>query len=155
MGLAAIIIAFVSAIAASASAIMAWTSRADSLRAQEEAQKSADKAAGAHQQMAAMQSSVFHSPPWTFEWWTGDTFLLTNTSSVDAYEVTVSSSPEGEGIRVGLKTTPAKIGARSAVKVMYAPTMASPWVTNIVVTWAREPSGEQLEWIYPFPSRPK
>ncbi|MBC9953880.1 hypothetical protein ICM05_04365 [Leucobacter sp. cx-42] len=155
MELAALLISIIGAIAAGGSAIMAWTSRADSIKAQDLAQASADKATTANTQMAAIQTSVFNSPPWSFEWWDGDTFLLTNTSPMDAVDVTIGTVPDNLGIRIGLTEMPATIGARSAVKIMYGATMADPWVTNIVVTWSRVSDGERLTWAYPMPPKPR
>lgn len=155
MELAALIIAFFGTAAAIGSAVMAWTARADALEAQEEAKRSAERATTATERMTAMQESVFNSPPWTFEWWNGDASLLTNTSSLDAVDVTISSEPESLRITPGLAEMPARIGARSAIKVMYSGTMADPWIKDIVVRWRREGSSDFYVWRFPIPAKPR
>lgn len=155
MDLAALIIAFFGTAAAIGSAVMAWTARADALKAQEEAKFSAERATTATERMTAMQESIFNSPPWTFEWWNGDASLLTNTSSLDAVDVTISSEPESLRITPGLAEMPARIGARSAIKVMYSGTMADPWVKNIVVRWRRDGSEKFYTWSFPIPAKPR
>ncbi len=101
-----------------------------------------------------MQESAFNRPPWSFEWWSGDTYLLTNTSSVDALDVAISSHPEELALQIGMEM-PGKIGARSAVKIMYGSRMSDPWVRDIVVCWKRPGDASQLEWRFPIPSRPR
>ncbi|WP_152485669.1 hypothetical protein [Leucobacter chironomi] len=154
MELAALWIALGGTAAAVASAVVAWFARGDSLRAQVDANAAADRATKVSERSLVIQESAFQSPPWSFEWWSGDTFLLTNTSSVDALDVVISSAPDGLGLRIGMDC-PGMIGARSAVKVMYAATMADPWARDIVVAWRRPDSQEPLTWRFPIPSRPR
>lgn len=162
VGLASLILVIISTIAAGASAIIAWTARADSLRsedkadeAQKAAQSAAERATIATERMSMMQASVFNSPPWSIEWFNGDTYLLTNTSSVDAVDVTLQCSFDDDGTRYGMDEMPGTIGARSAVKMMASRTFATPWVTDIIVTWRRPGEEELRTWRHPIPWRPK
>ena len=100
---AALWIAFVSAAAAIATAVIAWTARADALRAEKkaddasaEAQKSAARATAATEKMAAIQTRIFDGPPWTVEWLNGDSYLVTNNCPVDALDVRIDGDPVDE-----------------------------------------------------------
>lgn len=154
MDLAALIIAFFGTAAAIGSTLMAWTARSDALRAEKEAKASADRATAATERMASIQASAFNQPPWSFEWWNGDTYLLTNTSPLDAVDVTIETDPSRLGISVGMDM-PGVIGARSAIRIMYSATMADPWVRNIVIRWRREKGGDLHTWTHPIPARPR
>lgn len=159
---ASLTIAVVGAVAAGASAIMAWVARADSLRAEEKADKAraqaqaaAERATAATEQMSMMQASVFNSPPWALEWSAGDTYLLTNTSSVDAIDVSIDCPAENVAFQVGMDSMPGEVGARSAIKLMIVRSMGSGWVVELVVKWRRPHDDELHTWKYPVPPRPK
>jgi hypothetical protein len=156
--LAALWIAFVSAAAAIATAVIAWTARADALRAEKkaddastEAQKSAERATVATEKMAAIQTRIFDGPPWTVEWLNGDSYLVTNNSPADALDVRIDGDPVDEiQIQVGTPE-PRVIGAKSAFKFGFSTSMATPWERNIIVRWRREPNGEEMTWKHPIP----
>lgn len=157
----ALIVAIVGVVAALGSTIVAVLAQIAASRsatkadaAQKDAQAASERAAAASERMAMMQASVFNSPPWSIEWFAGDTHLLTNTSSVDAIDVVLSCSNDRAHMRYGMDEMPGTIGARSAVKVMAGMTMATPWVTDIVVTWRRPGDETAHTWRHPIPQRP-
>lgn len=158
MDVAALWIAFVSAAAAIATAVIAWTARADALRAEkkaddasEEAAKSAERATAATEKMAAIQTRIFEGPPWTVKWLNGDSYLVTNNSPVDALDVRIDGDPMSEvQIQVGT-TEPRVVGAKSAFMFGFSASIVTPWERSIVVRWRREPNGEEMAWKHPIP----
>jgi hypothetical protein len=154
MDLAALWISFIAAAAGLGSAVIAWTARADSLKSGERAQRSADRATLAAERVAVIQAQVFDGPPWEVMYWSGDTFLLTNTSPIAAQRVTVSSEPDDLDVRLD-RDMPFDVGARSAVKFMYSVTMADPWERDLVVTWTRDGDEAERRWTHPIPPKPR
>lgn len=152
MEIAALWISFVAAAAGLASAVIAWTARADAIKSGERAQKSADRATAAAERMAHIQSQIFEGPPWAIEYLSGESYLLTNTSPVAARNVRVTSIPETLGIDLD-RDVPFDIGPRSAIKFMYDARLVDPWARDIVVTWTREGDDVERVWTHPIPPK--
>lgn len=160
MEMAALWIAIVSALGTGAAAIVAWTARADSLRAEvdakqarSEASDSANRAVLAAERVANIQSRIFNGPPWTIRFFGGDTYLITNNSPDTAHEVTLHGDPSSLQFHVS-DAAPWTIGAKSAVKFMFAPSLADGFKRDVIVRWTRDGTDEELEWHHPIPPKP-
>lgn len=161
MEMAALWVSFFATAAGLASAVIAWVARADALKAQaraDEAQKDAarleGRATAAAERIAHIQSTIFDGPPWVVAWFGGDTYLLTNTSPVDAHEVTIDGEPDDISLQVS-DTDPRFVGAKSAFKFMFSPNLGTGWERDVVVRWKRPGSDEELTWRHPIPAKPK
>ncbi len=104
--------------------------------------------------MALIQATIFEGPPWSVEWFGGDTYLLTNNSAVDAIDVVIDGQPEDIELSVS-DTSPRFVGAKSAFKFMFSASMATGFERDVVVTWKRAGSDDQLTWRHPIPLRPR
>jgi plastocyanin len=153
MDAAALFIAIISALGTGAAAIIAWTARADSIRATKEAAQSAERATQAVEKMASIQSALFDGPPWTLTWFNGDTFLLTNNSTIDAHNVTVETDPENLRLIIQ-EDQPWLIGAKSAVKFMFSASLGDGMKRDLLVSWQRGENEEAFHWRHPIPTRP-
>lgn len=168
MELAALWVSFVAAAAGIASAVIAWFARGDALKAQEqaaaaqeqaaeaqaEAARSEGRSAAATERLALIQSTIFEGPPWSVSWFGGDTYLLTNDSAVDALDVTIDGQPDDITLSV-TDTSPRFVGAKSAFKFMFSDTLATGFERDVVVTWKRPGTDEELVWRHPIPLRPR
>lgn len=160
MEMAALWISFVAAAGGIAAAVIAWFARADALQAQEKADAAQRDAAisegrsvAAAETIARIQSANFDGPPWVVSFLQGDSFLLTNSSPVDALGVTVAGAPDGVVLEVA-GATPRTVGAKSALKFAFAANLGTPWERDIVVNWKRADDGPTIEWRHPLPAKP-
>ncbi|MEE1622960.1 hypothetical protein [Zafaria sp. J156] len=157
---AALFISIIGALGTGAAAIMAWTARADSLKAEGRAESAskaanaaAERAAGAAERLAMIQSAIFDGPPWSMTWLDGDTYLLRNDSPVEALEVSFTTDPDSLLSTVS-EVMPCRVGPRSAIKFMYAAAMSDGFKRDAIVVWKRPGSDEGFEWRHPLPTRP-
>lgn len=161
MEMAALWISFVAAAAGIAAALIAWFARGDALKAQEKAEAAQREAAisegrsvAATETLARIQSTIFEGPPWVVSYLSGNSYLLTNSSPIDALEVTIDGAPDGIDVEAA-GAMPRTVGAKSALKFMFSASMGSPWERDIVVTWRRQDDGPPLVWRHPIPPKPK
>lgn len=161
METASLWIAIVSAAFTGASVVVALIARADSKRAtadaaaaQIAAATSAERAASATEKLATIQSQIFDGPPWSVEWFNGDTFIITNNSPVEALNVEIDGQPDNVVLQVD-ELGPRTVGARSAFTFMFAAMMNQRMRRDVVVTWQRPGNSTVLSWSHPIPARPK
>jgi len=155
MDIPTLIVAIVAGAAAVASAVIAHLARADARTAGEEAGRAAERATSATERMALIQSQIFDGPPWEVSYLGGSAYLLTNTSPVGAEQVRITTDPADlqlsfDAADEGIIT----IGARSAVKFLFAPSLGTGFKRDIVVTWQREGDADQRQWQHPIPPKP-
>lgn len=109
----------------------------------------AERSADAEERSVALSEieAAKYAPPWTLRWNAGDTYLLTNGSDENTFNVKIDIA--GNPITRG-ELTHARIGPGSAVKFLAAGT-----TSTVTVRWSRDPDGPILDWQHPLPAKPK
>jgi hypothetical protein len=145
---------------AAMSATVAWFQRADALRsadraevAETAARESAAQALDAHRRASeALEAlALLSGPPWRIEWLSNDAYLLTNSSPLPAFDVTLENLAAHSTIS-GYEG-PETVGAKSAIKFLFSASMATGFQRDVLVRWKSEASDTVHEWKHPIPPR--